>query len=45
MDPQWALDLVAAARAVGTKVFVKQMGGLRPGGPIPDELNIGEYPR
>jgi protein gp37 len=44
MDPQWALDLIAAARAAGTKVFVKQMGGLRPGGPIPDELNIREYP-
>ncbi len=45
MDPQWALDLIAAARAAGTAVFVKQMGGLRPGGPLPDEFNIREYPR
>jgi protein gp37 len=44
MDPQWARDLIAAARAAGTAVFVKQMGGLRPGGPLPDEFNIREYP-
>jgi protein gp37 len=44
MDPKWVRDLIAAARAAGTKVFVKQMGGLRPGGSIPDEFNIREYP-
>jgi protein gp37 len=27
------------------RVFVKQMGGLRPGGPLPDEFDIREYPR
>jgi protein gp37 len=45
MDPQWVRDLIVKARAAGTAVFVKQMGGLRPGGPLPDEFNIREYPR
>ena len=45
MDPQWVRDLIVKARDAGTAVFVKQMGGLRPGGPIPDEFNIREYPR
>jgi protein gp37 len=45
MDPQWVRDLIVKARAAGTAVFVKQMGGLRPGGPIPDEFDIREYPR
>jgi protein gp37 len=44
MKPEWVRDLIAAARASGTAVFVKQMGGLRPGGPLPDEFNIREYP-
>jgi protein gp37 len=45
MDPQWVRGLIVKARDAGTAVFVKQMGGLRPGGPIPDELNVREYPR
>ncbi len=45
MDPQWVRDLIVKARAAGTAVFVKQMGGLRPGGALPAELNVREYPR
>lgn len=45
MDPQWVRDLIDAARHAGTKVFFKQVGGLRPGGPIPPEFDIREYPR
>ena len=45
MDPEWALDLIDRAHDAGVAVFVKQMGGLRPGGPLPDEFNIREYPR
>jgi protein gp37 len=44
MDPQWVRDLIVKARASGTAVFVKQMGGLRPGGALPDEFNIREWP-
>ncbi len=44
MDPAWARDLIERARAAGVAVFVKQMGGLRPGGPLPPEFNIREYP-
>ena len=47
MDPQWALDLVEAARVVGTKVFVKQGSGPRPGtqGDLPDwAFALREYP-
>jgi protein gp37 len=48
MDPQWALDLIVAARAAGTKVFVKQGSGPRPGmqGDLPDwAFALREYPR
>jgi protein gp37 len=45
LDPQWVRDLITLAHMNGTAVFVKQMGGLRPGGLLPDEFNIREYPR
>jgi protein gp37 len=44
MDSQWAADLILSARENNVAVFVKQMGGVRPGGPLPDALNIREYP-
>jgi protein gp37 len=45
LDPQWVRDLITLAHMNGTAVFVKQMGGLRPGGLLPDEFSIREYPR
>jgi protein gp37 len=47
MDPQWELELIEAARAAGTKVFVKQASGPRPGmqGDLPDwAFALREYP-
>ena len=45
MDPDWARDLRDRCKAAGVAFFMKQMGGLHHGGPIPADLDIKEYPR
>jgi protein gp37 len=45
MDPQWAADLVEQCVAAGVAVFLKQFGGLRPGGQaLLDGVEYHEWP-
>lgn len=47
MDPEWARALVTNLKDGGIPVFVKQMGGLRPGGDLdtfPPDLRMREFP-
>ena len=47
MNPEWAINLTKNLKDGGIPVFVKQMGGLRPGGNLetfPPELRVREFP-
>ena len=47
MNIEWARNLVAQAKEQGVKVWMKQLGGLHPGGSIcdfPEDLRIQEFP-
>lgn len=44
MDPAWAESIMEQCKAAGTAFWMKQMGGSRPGGPIPDHLNVRQFP-
>lgn len=44
MDPAWAESLMEQCEAAGTAFWMKQMGGFRPGGPIPDHLHVRQFP-
>jgi protein gp37 len=46
-DPEWARDLRDVAAVDGTALFVKQLGGTRPGTKLedlPEDLRIREFP-
>ena len=48
MKIEWARNLVSQARDQGVAVWVKQLGGIRPGGELedfPEDLRIREFPR
>lgn len=46
MNPDWARSIRDQCRAAGTAFFMKQMGGARkPFAPIPEDLDIREFPR
>ncbi|MEM0134497.1 MAG: DUF5131 family protein [Thermoplasmatales archaeon] len=47
MKIEWARNLVKEAKAQGIPVWMKQMGGLRPGGDLedfPEDLRLREFP-
>ncbi len=47
-DPEWARSIVAQCRDAGVAVFVKQLGGARPGNALedlPEDLRVREYPQ
>ena len=47
MNIEWARNLVTQAKEQGVKVWMKQLGGLHPGGSIcdfPEDLRIQEFP-
>lgn len=45
-NPDWARSLRDQCKAAGVAFFMKQMGGAaKPFPPIPDDLNIREFPR
>lgn len=45
MADEWAQDIIHQCKAAGVAVFMKQMGGVRkPFRPIPDSLNVREWP-
>lgn len=47
-DPEWARSLRDQCAAAGVALFVKQLGGARPGTALedlPEDLRIREYPR
>lgn len=45
MHPDWARSLRDQCQAAGVPFFMKQMGGVRkPFSPIPDDLNIRQFP-
>lgn len=46
-DPEWARAIVQQCRAAGVAVFIKQLGGARPGNALedlPDDLRVREFP-
>ncbi len=46
-DPKWARSVVRQCRTTGVAVFVKQLGGARPGNKLedlPEDLRVREYP-
>jgi protein gp37 len=47
MDIEWARNLVRQAKEQGVAVWMKQLGGIRPGGDLedfPEDLRIREFP-
>ena len=48
MKLEWARNLVKQAKAQGVAVWMKQLGGIRPGGNLedfPEDLRIREFPK
>ena len=48
MDLEWARNIVRQAKEQGVAVWMKQLGGLRPGGELedfPEDLRIREFPK
>lgn len=46
-NPDWARNLIKQAKAQGVAVWMKQLGGFRPGnsmGELPEDLRIREFP-
>ena len=47
MNIEWARNIVRQAKEQGVAVWMKQMGGIRPGGNLedfPEDLRIREFP-
>ena len=47
MKIEWARNIVKQAKEQGVAVWMKQLGGLRPGGELedfPEDLRIREFP-
>jgi len=47
MDIEWARNIINQAKEQGVAVWMKQLGGLRPGGELedfPEDLRIREFP-
>jgi hypothetical protein len=47
MNIEWARSIVRQAKEQGVKVWVKQLGGIHPGGNIedfPEDLRLREFP-
>jgi hypothetical protein len=47
MDIEWARSIVRQAEEQGAAVWMKQLGGIRPGGNLedfPEDLRIREFP-
>ena len=48
MEIEWARNLVRQAKDQGVAVWMKQLGGFRPGGDLddfPEDLRIREFPK
>jgi len=48
MDLEWARNIINQAKEQGVAVWMKQLGGLRPGGELedfPEDLRIREFPK
>jgi len=48
MDIEWARNIINQAKEQGVAVWMKQLGGLRPGGNLedfPEDLRIREFPK
>ena len=48
MEIEWARNLVRQAKEQGVAVWMKQLGGIRPGGELedfPEDLRIREFPQ
>jgi len=48
MDIEWARNIINQAKEQGVAVWMKQLGGLRPGGELedfPEDLRIREFPK